>query len=178
MMPMGRSRCGLLALLGGGRDRIEADVGEEDDRAAGQHARPAVGHERMPVGRVNEADAPAKTKTRMATSLSSTIDVVGLGRLANAAHQHHCEQHHDEERRNVEAEVPAGIVDDSCPADPAGRRADRRARSTRGRMQAEPIQQIDDMRGKAHAHGHVAEPAYSRIRSQPMIQAISSPSVA
>ena len=28
----------VLRLLGVGRDRVEADVGEEDDRRAGQHA--------------------------------------------------------------------------------------------------------------------------------------------
>ena len=37
-MPIGTSRCGLLRLLGVRRDRIESDVGEEDDRGARQHA--------------------------------------------------------------------------------------------------------------------------------------------
>ena len=56
-MPKGRSRCGLLALFGGGGDGIESDVGEEDDGAAGEHAGPAVGHEGMPVARLDEAGA-------------------------------------------------------------------------------------------------------------------------
>ena len=38
MMPIGTSRCGLLGLLGVRRDRVEADVGEEDERGAGEHA--------------------------------------------------------------------------------------------------------------------------------------------
>ena len=38
MMPLGRSRCGLRGLLGGGRDHVEADVGEEHDRGAGEDA--------------------------------------------------------------------------------------------------------------------------------------------
>ena len=35
-------------------------------------------------------------------------DVVGAGGLADAAHEDDGEQNDDEERRNVEAEVPAG----------------------------------------------------------------------
>ena len=46
----------VAALLGRGGDGIEANVGEEDDGAAGEHARPAVGHEGVPVAGVNEAD--------------------------------------------------------------------------------------------------------------------------
>ena len=34
----------VLGLLGVGRDRVEADVGEEDDRRPGEHA------ERLPAG--------------------------------------------------------------------------------------------------------------------------------
>ena len=34
MMPMGRSRCGFLRLLGRRRHGVEADVGEEHDGAA------------------------------------------------------------------------------------------------------------------------------------------------
>ena len=47
----GQIALGIAAFLGGGGDGIEADVGEEDDGAAGEHARPAVGHEGMPVAR-------------------------------------------------------------------------------------------------------------------------------
>jgi hypothetical protein len=36
--------------------------------------------------------------------------VVGLRRLADTAYQHHRQQHHDQEGRNVEAEVPARRV--------------------------------------------------------------------
>ena len=45
----------VFAFFGGGGDGIESDVGEEDDRAAGQNAGPAVGREGMPVGGMNEA---------------------------------------------------------------------------------------------------------------------------
>ena len=36
----------ILALLGRGGNGVEADVGEEDDRAAGEDSRPAIGSER------------------------------------------------------------------------------------------------------------------------------------
>ena len=57
MMPMGTSRCGLRALFAGGGDGVEADVGEEDDGAAGEDSGEAVGREGMVVGRVDEAEA-------------------------------------------------------------------------------------------------------------------------
>ena len=39
------------------------------------------------------------------------MHVVGAGRLANAAHQDHGENQDDEEGGNIEAEVPAGMVE-------------------------------------------------------------------
>ena len=144
MMPMGTSRCGFLAFFGGGGDGIEADVGEEDDRAAGEHARPAVGHEGMPVGGMNEAATPTKMKTRMADDLQQHHDVVGLGRFADAAHQHHGQQHDDEERRDVEAEVPAGRVEHRCRARSLRPRGQVGGRDpSQGGMDAEPVEQID-----------------------------------
>ena len=44
----------VFAFLGGGGDGIEADVGEENDRAAGENSGPAIGREGMPVRGVNE----------------------------------------------------------------------------------------------------------------------------
>ena len=62
----------------------------------------------------------------------------------------------DEKGRNVEAEVPAGLVDHSCRPDPASRRASKRARSNMvSGMKAEPVEQIDNMGGKTHADRHV-----------------------
>ena len=50
-MPRGMSRCGFLRFLRRGRHGVEADVGEEDDAGAAQHAAPAVLAERAGVGR-------------------------------------------------------------------------------------------------------------------------------
>ena len=73
MMPIGRSRLRILALLGGGRNRIEADIGEENDRAAGEDAGPAVGREGMPVRRMNAMRAANPMKIRIARIFSRTI---------------------------------------------------------------------------------------------------------
>ena len=43
MMPIGHVALRVAGLLGVGRDRVEADVGEEDHRGPGQHA------ERLPA---------------------------------------------------------------------------------------------------------------------------------
>jgi hypothetical protein len=53
MMPIGISRCGIAAFLGRGGNRIESDVGEEDDGRARQHAGITVRREGMPVGGVD-----------------------------------------------------------------------------------------------------------------------------
>ena len=45
----------ILALLGRGGDGVESDVGEEDDGAAGEESRPAIGIERIPVRRMDDS---------------------------------------------------------------------------------------------------------------------------
>jgi hypothetical protein len=68
----------ILALLSRGRDRIETNVSEEDDGAAGQHAGPAIGHERMPVVRLDKAGA-GKHKHQNGRNLDQHHDVIGAG---------------------------------------------------------------------------------------------------
>jgi len=76
----------VTALLGRGRYGVEADVGEEDDGAAGQHAAPAIGHEGMVVAGMDEAyDGENEDQNR--NQLDADHHVVGFGRLANAADQ-------------------------------------------------------------------------------------------
>ena len=38
-------------------------------------------------------------------------DVVGFSRLANPTHEHNSNDHHDQECRNVEPEVPSWLID-------------------------------------------------------------------
>ncbi len=94
MMPNGMSRCGLLAFFGGGGDRIEADVGEEDDRRAGQHAGEAVRRERMPVRRFDRAGR-AEAEDQDRDDLDHHHRGVGAGAFAHAAHQNPRHQHGD-----------------------------------------------------------------------------------
>ena len=61
----------VLAFLCRGGDGVEPDVGEEDDGPAGEHARPPIGHEGMPVHRLDEAGG-RKDKRRIATILTRT----------------------------------------------------------------------------------------------------------
>ena len=116
--------------------------------------RPAVGHEGMPVAGMDEAD-DRKDKDQNGDQLEPHHHVVGVGRLANAAHQDHGENHDDEKGGNVEAEVPAGMVESVAGQilQAVGQIGGRDPH--RGGMQAEPVEQIDDVRGKADADGHV-----------------------
>jgi hypothetical protein len=100
----------VAALLGRRGDGIEADVREEDDGATGEHARPAVGHERMPVAGMDEAD-DGEDEDEDRNQLKSHHHIVGRGGLANAAHQDDRQDQDDEEGRNIEAEVPARMVE-------------------------------------------------------------------
>ncbi len=72
MMPMGTVALRVVALFAGGGDGVEADVGEEDDGAAGEDAGPAVGREGRVVRWVDEAQAD-EDERRMAASLMSTM---------------------------------------------------------------------------------------------------------
>ena len=104
-------------------------------------------------------------------------DVVGARGLADAADEDDGEQKDDEEGGDVEAEVPAGLVDvvagevlqavgEEGGREPFGVRW-MPSQSSRSTMwAAKPTETL------------MLEKAYSRMRSQPMIQAMSSPMVA
>ena len=97
----------------------------------------------------------AKTKMRMATSLKPDHHVVGGGGLADAAHQDDGEEHDDEEGGDVEAEVPAGVVDIVAGKvlEAVGKIGGRDP--SRAGMEAEPVEQVDDVCGEADADAHV-----------------------
>jgi hypothetical protein len=166
----------VAALLGGGGDGVEADVSKKYNRPAGEHAAPAVGHERMPVAGMNEAD-DGEDEDENGDELDAHHDVVGAGRLANSADQDHREDENDEEGGDVEANVPAGMVKPVAGQIlEAFRQISGGYPLGRG-MQAEPVQQVHHVGSKAHADGHVGAGVLEN-QSQPMIQAISSPMVA
>ncbi len=108
----------------------------------------------MPVCRVNEVDGGGD-EDQDGDELDADHHVVGRSRLANAADQDDSEDEDNEKGGNVEAEVPAGMVEPVAGQIlQAFRQIGRRDPSGR-RMEAEPIEQIDDMGGKADADSHV-----------------------
>ena len=72
-IPIGTSRRGILALLARRRNRIEPDVGEEDDRPSCQHPGESIGRERVVVRRVDKRDPEEDTNTRIAAIFTKTI---------------------------------------------------------------------------------------------------------
>ena len=64
----------------------------------------------MVIRRMNEAHAD-EDERQDGCDLQQHHDVVGLGRFTNAAHQHHRQEQDDQKCRNVEAEVPARVVE-------------------------------------------------------------------
>ena len=155
-MPNGQVALRVPALLGSGGDGVEADIGEEDDGAAREDARPTVGHEGMPVVGLDEAGA-GNDEDQDGGNLDQHHDVVGAGRLADAAHQDHGENHDDEKGGNVEAEVPSGWIEVVAgQVLEAGGQIGGRDPHER-KMEAEPVHEVDDMGGKADADAHVAE---------------------
>ena len=110
----------------------------------------------MPVVRLDEA-GPCENKDQNCGDLDQHHDVVGAGRLADAAHQNDRQDHDDQESGNVEAEVPAGSVKVVAGQIlQAGWQIGGRYPHQR-RMEAEPVHQVDDVGGKAHADAHIAE---------------------
>ena len=152
----GHVALGILALLGRSGDGIEADVGEEDDGTAREDACPSVGHEGMPVVGLDEAGS-GKDEDEDGGDFDEDHDVVGACRLADAADQDHGEDHDNEEGGNVEAEMPAGVVEiaarevlESCGEIGGGDPHE-------GHVNAEPVEEVDDVRGEADADAHVGE---------------------
>ena len=82
--------------------------------------------------------------------------VVGLGRFANSAHQHNGNDHHDQECRDVEAEMPSRLINKISGQIRQSRWEKGWRDPARRRMHPEPVQQIDHVRRKADTHGNVA----------------------
>src|SRR5262252_5197533 len=110
----------------------------------------------MPVAGMNEARGDGDER-KNGDDLDQHHDVVGLGGLANAAYENDRENHHDDEGRPVEAEMPAGTVNHVTGkiAQSTGQIGGRYP--ARIGVHAEPVEQVDEVRRKAHADGHVAD---------------------
>ena len=120
-------------------------------------------------------------KTRMATIFSSTITLLVSAdeRCVCSSHQDHRQQHHNDERGPIEAEMPArGIKHISFQIGEAAGKIRWGDPSRVGIEEPNQSSRLTICWEKPTADGHVKLTAYSRMRSQPMIQAMSSPMVA
>jgi hypothetical protein len=103
---------------------------------------------------VDEAGAEADEE-QDGRDLDQHHDVVGACRLADASDQDDREQHDDEEGGNVEAGVPAGRVDILAGEVLQAERKKCRRKPLGGKVDAEPVEQVDDVRGEADRDAHV-----------------------
>ena len=111
MIEAGDHRDGHVALrvarlLGRGRDGVEADVGEEDDRRRARDAAEAVGRERRPVVGLH-VERPDDHEEGDDDQLERHHRRVQPGALVDAPHEHPRDQGHDQEGRQVEQDVHA-----------------------------------------------------------------------
>src|SRR5438874_550044 len=82
--------------------------GSRPSRGMANHTRAWPGG--MTAGREDETRW-VDNKDQDGDDFEQNHDVVGFGRFANAAHQDGGEDHHDDERRPIEAEMPAGSIE-------------------------------------------------------------------
>ena len=88
----------IARFLGRGGNRIETDVGEEDDGASGDDAAEPGGRKRLPVAGIHQRAADHQ-EDQNGADLDRDHDVVGFGGFADAAHQQNREDEDDEEGR-------------------------------------------------------------------------------
>ena len=100
-MPDGHVAPGVFALLGAGRDGVEADVGEEDDGRAGADPREAVGRERVPVRGPHEPRA-GEDEEGQDDELDADHDGVEPRRLLHAPDEDDRDGRDDAHREGVE----------------------------------------------------------------------------
>ena len=133
---------GVLGLLRRGRDGVEADVGEEDDRPRGHDPGPAVGRERRPVLGLHELEA-GEQEEEHGGQLDRDHGRVEARALADADHQQGGDRQHDQHRgevdhraghgargrahpgRQVPAEAGQDALEVAAPADRDGHGPDR-----------------------------------------------------
>ena len=89
----------IFGFLRRGGDGIEADVGEKDDRAAGDDPAEARGSERLPVGGMDQHAADDQ-KRKDRANLHGHDHVIGFGGFPHSAHEQYGQEENDEERRN------------------------------------------------------------------------------
>ncbi len=91
----------IARFLGGCRDRIESDVGKENDGASGDDSGEARRREGHPVGGLHQHSADDQ-EGKDGADFHRHHDVVGLRRLLHSAHQQQREKENDEEAGKIE----------------------------------------------------------------------------
>ena len=100
---------------------------------------------------------PKKTKSEDGGDLDEHHDVVGAGGLADAADEDDGEEEDDEEGGDVEAGVPAG-GEDVFAGEVLKAEGKVGGREPLGvEVDAEPVEEVDDVRGEADGDAHVGE---------------------
>ena len=107
----------VARLLGRGRDGVEADVGEEDERRALVDAAPAVRREGRPVARV-EVERTHAHEDREHGQLQHHHGVVEPRARADPDHEHPGDERDHHDPRQVDRDRLAEEVRQARPADP------------------------------------------------------------
>ena len=103
IIPIGKSRLRVFRFFGRGRDGIEADEGEKDNRGAAHHAAKTSRHKRVPVCRIDHEGAKGDNENHD-RELDDDDGRVGGRALANAVNQEHRDRHDDEKRGQVKGD--------------------------------------------------------------------------
>ena len=107
--PNGKIALRILRFLGGGRDRVKADIGEEHDRGALVNAAPAIRRKRCVVRRIEVAESGDDEEGEH-QQFDDDEDVVRARALAHAQQQQPRDQPDDEKRGQVDQDRDAGHV--------------------------------------------------------------------
>src|SRR5215469_12754110 len=102
----GQVAFGVLALLGGRGYGIEPDVTEENNGTSGQHALKAIGHERVPIHRLNVFGGEYDEE-KDGQELDAYHDAVDFGGFANTDHQQDGQERDNQEAYKIKMRHPA-----------------------------------------------------------------------
>ena len=182
------SRVAVLRFLRRGGDRIETDEGKENNRGAAHDAAKSARRERLPVSRVNHERAKGDDENHH-RDLDQNDRRVGCRAFANSVNEDDGYRCHDQHRWKIERDGVAKKVwqnewriilrsfatlgELGC----CGRWIRHQPKRKFYCAVTQAVEQLDEIIRPAFATAMLPT-AYSRIKSQPMIQAMVSPRVA
>ena len=159
----------IFRFLGRGRDGIEPDEGEKDDRSSTHYSAKTARHERVPVGRVDHKRAKGNDENNDC-ELDDDDGCVRRRALANAVDQEHSDRHDDEKCGQIEgdrmshddgqrggriiAQRRSAFGDDGAGGGVITHQPKRKLQVQAERQIAE---QLDKIARPPDSHGHVAD---------------------